>query len=355
MGKDANVYIFRVNYEQYYNKILDELKKGRLRQGWGASGMDINEAYSLDDYIHGWENAWGLPDRNLNYVKNKYNNLKIMLEMKKGDLIIIPKVYDYNSFTIVTVGGEYYFDKSEDVFKDGSNVDDFRHVIPIDLEKSFKSISYHSCHESEIIKAKFRAYQYPVNRVYNKDVIESVNKILSTDMENLSEDKRYLDILDIKNMDPYKSVLEEMLEKIRSWSPDSLEKIIEELFESNGYVLERRNSYDRKGGDIDLTFKCPVGGIVENIASIANQETKLYLPKINIQLKKKYNIDINDIEGVNQLINMSNDEENSINILMSTADDFTTECKQKAEGNGVVLVNGNNLAKLILKYGNIEF
>lgn len=354
MNKDSKVYIFRINYKEYYSKIVEELKQGRLRQGWGAMGMNVSENFKEEDFELGWKNAWGNTSENSNYIRKKYNNLRIMLEMKKGDIIIIPKVYDQNSFMITTVKDNYYFDESDDVFNDGTKVNDFRHVIPIDTNEFFESVCYSSSKESLTIKGKFRAYQSAINRVHNEDVINAVSKIVLGEVENLSDSNSYMKNLDIKSLPEYDNILSNMIKTIRMWQPDALEKIIREIFEHNGYIFEGGNRYDRQGGDIDLIFKCPVGGILEDILSISDQEEKIDPPKINIQVKKKTERDDNDIEGVNQLLKMMKNTGSDINILISTVDEFSKECEEEASKNGIILINAKNLARLILKHISIN-
>ena len=61
-------------------------------------------------------------------------------------------------------------------------------------------------------------------------------------------------------------------------------------------------------------------------------------------------MDHGDIIGVEQLIKISEGDVSSVKILASTADDFTDKCKIKAQENNVLLIAGENLAELILKY-----
>lgn len=42
-------YVFRIDYKDFYNAIVNEMHKGMLHQGWGKSGMDLR--IDLNKYI----------------------------------------------------------------------------------------------------------------------------------------------------------------------------------------------------------------------------------------------------------------------------------------------------------------
>lgn len=47
-------YVFRITYEGNYGVISQELREGRLRQGWGAAGMGVGEDSSLASFTAAW-------------------------------------------------------------------------------------------------------------------------------------------------------------------------------------------------------------------------------------------------------------------------------------------------------------
>lgn len=56
------------------------------------------------------------------------------------------------------------------------------------------------------------------------------------------------------------------------------------------------------------------------------------------------------MESINQLIKITkNDNKNHAKVLVSTAS-FSSTTKEVARGNDIVLINGDSLIKLILKY-----
>ena len=49
-------YVVRINYYDYYNDLKREISEGRLRQGWGAKGMDIRNG--CDEFMRAWFEKW---------------------------------------------------------------------------------------------------------------------------------------------------------------------------------------------------------------------------------------------------------------------------------------------------------
>lgn len=169
-------YIFRIDYDDGYETILDELSKGILRQGWGRSGMDISN--SLEQFTRAWMDHWG--ENDADKIKSRYNNLRTMLEFKAGDIIIIPKVPNAHSFAIYEVTGDYYF--REDKRLDLVETDDYRHCIPIKVIMS--GVEYESNHEAQIISKTFRAYRHAINHIKTEEVIEAIERFLHLLNEN---------------------------------------------------------------------------------------------------------------------------------------------------------------------------
>ena len=77
--------------------------------------------------------------------------------------------------------------------------------------------------------------------------------------------------------------------------------------------------------------------------------TAVDMPKIRVQAKKKCGEDPNDKHGIDQLLRMQGDEQ-TINILINTAPDFSDDTKKYA-GKNVILINGRQFAALLIKYG----
>ena len=110
-----------------------ELTEGRLRQGWGAPGFSLKTA---DDRRIGktqWEETyrahWGEYPSTMRFAI-----LTRMLDMKYGDVVVVPKMPEWEQFTIARVSGGYRFEI------DGDRKD-FRHIVPV-YRNSVRSFSY---------------------------------------------------------------------------------------------------------------------------------------------------------------------------------------------------------------------
>ena len=166
----SNYYVFRINYDDRFKLIHNELvSKHLLRQGWGTYGMALDSSY--DTFKAGWQAEWekDLPDETM---RARYNNLSIMLEIEPGDYTIVPKVsmeedYVCRSFVIAKCKKKYRFDVL-------SEAEDFGHII--EVEDVF-SCSYDKNLHAQNIKSKFIAYQSPLNRVRSESFKESVVRV----------------------------------------------------------------------------------------------------------------------------------------------------------------------------------
>ena len=106
--------------------LYGELTKGRLRQGWGVQGL----ALTRDGQPVGkaeWEEkhrevGWGNPS------PRRFAILSRMLEIGEGDIAVIPKMPQWNQFSIARVSGGYRFENASDR-------DDYGHILPVDRKR----------------------------------------------------------------------------------------------------------------------------------------------------------------------------------------------------------------------------
>ena len=331
MGNKA--YVIRISYEdtKSYEFMNKELNAGKLRQGWGAHFADLRKE----------ENEWvrsfldEQDDSDEKYFRRKYRNLAIMKEIKNGDILLIPKTPEYSCFTVCVASGEYCFEKPENLEED-----DFYHYIPIDVG-SIRYFGYHTSEKTEIIRAKMRAYQSPVNKIWNGDMLDAIKSLLN---EKSSNDQKEIDEI---AADVFNNILNnELLQRFRNLGSRNIEKFVQRIFDDAGYEMKGTNSYDRNGGDADLIFS---GNAVPEFFEVSDNGLD-FNNDIYVQIKNKNGIDLNDTDGVKQLVKRTENIAGSIRILISTADSFTPECKEYARENNVLLISGRGLMQLYLKY-----
>lgn len=99
-----NYYIFRIDYsDRDYFK--ENLEKGILKQGWSLENLSLLDENGEERNQEEWVNAcpanWRDTDEARRYLKNKNSNLRKMLEMKEGDIILIPKFPEWDMFSFI--------------------------------------------------------------------------------------------------------------------------------------------------------------------------------------------------------------------------------------------------------------
>lgn len=338
-------YVFRITYEGNYGVISQELREGRLRQGWGAAGMGVGEDSTLASFTAAWLKRWPGEEDMAPRIRRKYKNLQIMPEIQPGDLLVIPKVSmtqaeGWREFTLARCTAPYTFAPLEEQ-------DDYGHIIGIE---PILSCPYGNPLAFPVVKG-FRSYQSAVNRVWSEAFTDAVERILleheRDPAKSFREEASSLTALGDATALAREVYLGELVKKINSWSPRQLERVIEELFARNGYLKLAANHYDGKGGDIDLQFTCYASDTL--LGDIAAMRGDVPLPEIRVQAKNKSGQDLSDVWGVRQLTGMKGSRE-AVNILINTTPEFTQAAREEASGD-VILINGQKFASLLVKYG----
>ena len=95
-------FVFRVDYEEAHPWLMDELfGKGLLRQGWGKENFYLRDEngkqVNKNDWSKEYREVW---DDDTADILKRYNILTRMLEIKEGDLLVIPKTGELKMFTI---------------------------------------------------------------------------------------------------------------------------------------------------------------------------------------------------------------------------------------------------------------
>ena len=135
-----------------------ELKNGRLRQGWGLkyNDMDLNLRRSQDEWIENYRKlgykVWG-SNVSCSMAMGRWKILSKLLEMKKRDIIFIPRIPNYSKFTVVTVKKEYNFKELKGFIGHG-------HLIEIEDE-----INEFDYGRSTLQPKIFLPYRKAVNRI----------------------------------------------------------------------------------------------------------------------------------------------------------------------------------------------
>lgn len=343
-----NYYIFRIDYsDRDYFK--ENLEKGILRQGWGLENLSLltesGEIRSQEEWVNACPESWRTTDEARRYLRNKNNNLRKMLEMKEGDIILIPKFPEWDTFSLYRVSGKYYFNLEKEK-------GDYGYCIPVEIAKEKpeeidKYFTYNGNDDTKVVHSKLRGYQTSINSVYNEEIIKAIKNLLQ--IKSIKEASPITEILrnifekNIKNM-------ENLNKEIFSVRPNDVEEIVENIFIKQGYLVESRNSYDKKGGDSDRIFIKPLP-----ILSEVNDE--IGSCRVYVQIKKKDGIYDED-EGINQLEEIvktkekieekENKDNNFYKVLVCTGE-FSPRVKELAQEKNIILIDGIQLIRMCLK------
>ena len=341
MSNNNRYYVFRINYDDP-KWLMNEIRKGQLRQGWGLSELHLKEDDGTIVEIKKWtkrylrkaKEAWGERIVQAN-AERRYRMLYLMVEMKQDDVIIVPKFPSQDKFLICQVGEGYLFDNSRGDL-------DFGHVIKLkSFNDSSKVFNYGNSKETREIRSKMRSYQSAINNIWSEELQKTINILLSKESD---ENPRGIDFV-IKEI--FNSASKSIISSLNYLSPKDVEEVVESICIGAGFEVYWKNHFDSKGGDADLIIskKLPL------LDDLQDSTQKIY-----IQIKKKSGIDLKDYEGIDQLINIckSDDKIELPKILVSTAEEFTEKCVNEAKQHGVILCNGSDLIKLLVRYADIN-
>ena len=100
----------------------NELRSGRLRQGWGwEESQDLRRLAEL------WANGRELDDAQEKAARHwRMGNGHGVAYMQVGDLVAVPNMPNDGHFTICRIAGDYYFEIAQDF-------EDFGHVRPVEV------------------------------------------------------------------------------------------------------------------------------------------------------------------------------------------------------------------------------
>jgi restriction endonuclease Mrr len=241
-----------------------------------------------------------------------------MLEMKPGDLIIVPKFPQPfgQEFALLEVTGHYRFDET--------HLNDFGHCIPINPQ-TIREYAYNDNYDTKIISSKFTGYRRAINNVWKEPFIEAVKNLQQGTSPERTDGNGWLGDLQDR-------ILTGTKERLSNLSPQSIEELVVKAFENTGYKVMRRNHYDGQGGDADILFSYRLPLLSET----QNDDLKVF-----VQVKKRNGVDTDDVHGLEQLDRIAADEPFALKVLFTTADGFTEEAEGIAQEKEIMLIGGN--------------
>ena len=319
-GKQAWFTVFRTD-EQSVAWLYDELKCGRLRQGWGRDGLSLRTPDGEAVEKGAWEEAyrslpgWGEPS------PRRFAILQWMLEMEEGSIVVVPKMPTPHEFTIARVNGSYTFSMDEER-------GDFGHIVPVD-PTTVRTFAYRANDEAYDVSALFAKANHrpPVSFACAADHVKAAGRLLGLQSSRESQPEHELRKGQIAVA--YREAAKALSRETKKWNGHRFEEAVKDAFENLGWRVIARNQYDRKGGDVDLVVQ-PLGS------------QGLFLPdEIAVQVKWKHGTDYDDVTAIVQIERWATSRaSNATKFVISSADRFTQDARKAAKANDVVLVGG---------------
>lgn len=326
---NRRLYVFRIDYHEGNEFVRNELAAGRLRQGWGASSLTLGGSSATDYVPEAFAEAilaaW--PAVTIQEARARYRILYPMLIMKRGDLVVVPKFPqpDGRTFVIAEVAGAYHFEPTAH--------GDHGHCIPVD-PRTMREFSYDEGLDAKRVSGKFTSYRSAINNVWNESFVRAA--------ERLWEGPRTLGVSTSRSWseDLQSSALARVSALLTGLPPRAIEELVAQAFVQAGYELDRRNQYDRAGGDADLVLsvRLPL------LSDAQGMGLKLF-----VQVKKRTGIDLDAIHGLEQLVRIAADEPMALKVLFTTATDIGEAARQFAYEKNIIVIEGENATSLLAR------
>ena len=304
--------------------LYQELTEGRLRQGWGApgcalltaDGQRVDRAKFLEGYIEAYEEEAS---------PRRFAILTRMLDLNDGDVVVIPKMPEWNQFTIARVSHPgYEFDYEGDLH-------DYRHIVHV-VPESIRTFNYHANEYAYLISGLFaRANHRPaISFCYSAEQIEAASLLLeqpnNTDANPNLPEEFYRAAID----DAFRTAAIALYEQIRNWNGPRFEEAVRQAFNDQGYEMQNLRRYDGQGGDADMLVAPPTSPY------------GVFLPgEIAVQVKWIQGEDPNDVNAVRQIIQWAETQgSNAAKYVISSASRFTDAAQELAAAGDVILIGG---------------
>lgn len=339
VSNEREYLVFRQN-DNDRELLFQEIKQGRLRQGWAYSN-EFCLSQGRDSFIESFLKE--SPNSTRIEAQKLWNVLSRMLQIKDGDTIVVPKQPKYQQFLILRAMSKPGTNSCYS-YEPLAGVNDYQHIIHIDPNE-IQVVHYDSLLTPMIVKRLLKsiAYSSPVNSVKKQAFKEGINELVEVrDQKALAAANPLQSRVSASEQKLY----QEWVKIMRELTPSDFEKMVNNFMHGNGFTIRKRNSYDRQGGDIDLLCSKEV-----------SFETPFDMESVQliycIQIKKHSNLTNSD--GVHQLIKMEKAldlKETDIvqKLLISLSDGFTEECEKLAEENEVILIKGVEFAEKYFKH-----
>lgn len=305
--------------------IFRELKKGKLRQGWGwRDDLNLNiirnalqKGKKLND---DQEDVWR---------RQRRMHPKEEDSIQKGDYIILPNLPKIGLWSVAKVSGGYNYDID-------SKMENFGHILDVKLLNPSLPINPNS----EYVSANLRKTMTCRQRLWNIDEYEEDIEKLILAIENGREISK--PITEIEKIEKIYNRISKKLEKeLRNkYHGYEFEFPIEKLLEKIYQNVEKRAGSGEKGADFICDFTDNLGVSYRIAVQVKMWEGETDWERPLKQIKKAYN----------------NYENISAGVIITTSDTFSENFEasrrdlEKKLDIPIVIIDKRKLINLLLKY-----
>lgn len=319
------IYNFRFARDHRDEILSRLLEKSTLSQGWG--GGDTNLDLRQDDFVDRAVERYGMDTTHIP------SNLERICDFEDGDLLVTPHLPENNTVSIHEVEGDFpecYTYLESDETNQNHRID-IRESWGLEGNISVKTWQLASW------KAKLPWLRYPVLPIEQFE--PQFREIIGRLRENPDAEFGESD-LEEYFQDLRERVLEDLQEALDLISPSgasiSFESVCKRLLRSAGYEVDRKHKYDGEGGDVDFVLNRA------KVSPFETEETTLF-----VQVKKHSGE--TGANAVRQVLDMMRKEPDAGGCVISLADGFTEDAEEIAVNNGVGLINGETVCRLLIE------
>ncbi|MBW8003192.1 MAG: restriction endonuclease [Planctomycetes bacterium] len=321
------IYNFRIDRKNVPEIIKRLEKQNMLSQGWGG-GSEATLNIDDENYTIKCKDHYELASTRIP------TNLQRIMDFQDGDIIVTPHLPENGKLSIHLIDGTYphcYVYLSKDEYHLNNR---------IRIRKSYGLIGNISIYNHKLASwyGRLQWLRLPILQIERdftafQEIIAELEKNPAAQIEKSYLDD-YLNSLTNKTI---RSVRDELRKINPSNSNISFESVCENLLSSYGYVVQHKHVFDRKGGDVDLWC-------TRERSDISPFETG----QVTLFVQVKKHEGSTDEEAVKQVLQLMKENLTADGCVMSLADDFTRKAQELAEQNGVLLLEGNSIARLLL-------
>lgn len=235
---DRNYWVFRIDIKnrEFINSEL--MEKDILRQGWGWDEKQNLKVFLMDE--------------------GAKRNFPIMNKVKKGDIILVPRINGWENIAIVEATSDWNTGYS---FNISEKYKDYGHCFPAKFIKEFSRKNYNV---GASLRSTLRTPMRFWNINYCKENVDSIIESESDSISTISSTDRVEELIDEVYLDLNfkEKIYNKFTEHFQAseWE-DVLVKILSELYPN--YIVEKVGGKTEKKHGTDILIKIP--GITSDV------------------------------------------------------------------------------------------